>query len=242
MESQGWIKLHRKFITWEWYDDPITKSVFLDLLLTANFDTIKYHGTTILRGQTIIGYSKMAKRLGISVQNARTAIKRLKSTSEITSQVTTKGQVITVTNYEKYQLVEVPSNNQSNNQSNNHLTSNQQATNNSKEYKELKKEKKRKRGDLLAFGENKRVLLSSEEHRKLCQRFGSRAIARFIKDVERWKISKGKDYVDDYFGILTFVEFAKKRGEYAISSSDFMEEDFDSKDDFELKLLNLSKS
>lgn len=29
---QGWIKLHRRFVDWEWYSDIVTKTVFVDLL------------------------------------------------------------------------------------------------------------------------------------------------------------------------------------------------------------------
>ncbi len=140
----GWIKLQRKLLDWEWYDDPITKSVFLDLLITANFETTKYRGTEILRGQTVMGYEKMAHRLGISTQNARTAINHLKSTGELTSKVTSKGQVITLINYDKYQLTEVETNKQINNEANRQLTGNQQATNNSIRSKEIKEYKEDK--------------------------------------------------------------------------------------------------
>ena len=34
---EGYIKLYRKFIEWEWHDDPIVVSVFLHCLVLANY-------------------------------------------------------------------------------------------------------------------------------------------------------------------------------------------------------------
>lgn len=38
----GWIKLHRKLINWEWYQDTNVKVVFLHLLLIANHEDKKW--------------------------------------------------------------------------------------------------------------------------------------------------------------------------------------------------------
>ena len=50
---EGWIKLHRKILDWEWYDDINTKVLFLHLLLTANHEEQKWRGKIIERGQLI---------------------------------------------------------------------------------------------------------------------------------------------------------------------------------------------
>ena len=47
MENTGWIKLHRKFLKWEWYSDINTKSLFLHLLLTANHKDKQWQGITV---------------------------------------------------------------------------------------------------------------------------------------------------------------------------------------------------
>ena len=106
MASNGYIKLHRKLLDWGWYKDPNTKAVFLHLLLTANFTESEYMGVKIYPGQTVIGCKALAKALGMSEQNIRTALTHLKSTNEITIKVTNKFSVVTIVGWEKYQVDE----------------------------------------------------------------------------------------------------------------------------------------
>ena len=78
-------------------------------------------GETIPRGSFVTSLDSLAKELGLSVQEIRTALKHLISTGELTSKSTNKYSIITVVNYEMYQQV--------NKQPNSPLTGNQQATN-----------------------------------------------------------------------------------------------------------------
>ena len=100
----GFIKIHRKIILWEWYRDSCVKDTFLHLLLTANYENRKWMGITIKRGQVVISYKSLADDLGFTVQQVRTAIKKLKKTGEVTSKSTNKYTVVTLVNYETYQL------------------------------------------------------------------------------------------------------------------------------------------
>ena len=50
----GYIKLHRKMTEWEWYSDSNTKTVFLHLLLEANFKPTKYRGVELEAGQLVV--------------------------------------------------------------------------------------------------------------------------------------------------------------------------------------------
>lgn len=103
MEEQGWIHLFRKFINWEWYDCPNVKIVFLHCLLMANHKKGKWQGVTIKRGQFVSSYEKIATANGLSVQQVRTSIKKLKMTQEINTQTTNLYTLITVNNYDLYQ-------------------------------------------------------------------------------------------------------------------------------------------
>jgi len=123
----SWIKLFRKFREWGWYNDCHTKDVFLELILTANFEDKEWNGILIKRGQTIVGRKQLSNILGFSEQSVRTALSHLKSTSEITSKSYNKFSVITINNYDKYQEV-------TNNLTNNQPATNQQLTT-PKEYK-----------------------------------------------------------------------------------------------------------
>ena len=60
MENQGWIKFHRKFINWEWYDDINTSRLFIHCLLRANHQDKKWRGITIKMGQFVTSLSKLS--------------------------------------------------------------------------------------------------------------------------------------------------------------------------------------
>lgn len=137
---EGWIKIHRKFLTWQWWDKPEMTHLFLYILLRANHENGKWHDIDISRGQLITGLKSLSKETGLSIMTVRSCIKRLKLTSEITSKVTNKYRIITITNYESYQGLEKETNRLINRQSNKKLTSNQQATNNKQEGRECKEE------------------------------------------------------------------------------------------------------
>ena len=117
----GHIKIDRKILEWEWYSDINTCRLFIHLLLKANWKDGRFHGTEVPRGSLVTSYNSLAKQTGLSVQNVRTAIKHLILTGEITSKQQAKFTVITVKNYDKYQL--------DNRVTNNLLTENQQASN-----------------------------------------------------------------------------------------------------------------
>ena len=136
-ERGGWIKIHRKMLEWGWYSDPVTSRVFIHLLLLANFGEREFLGHKIMPGQAVITYGSVAKSLGLTVQNVRTALEHLESTHEINRQVTSKFQVITIEKWTLYQLDEGEGNRQ--------VTSNQQASNkqvtiNQQHYKKERKE------------------------------------------------------------------------------------------------------
>lgn len=127
----GWIKLHRQLIKWEWWDDHNTTRLFIYLLLEANHEDKKWQGVTVKRGQKITSYPKLSKNTGISIQSVRTSLNKLKSTGELTVKPQSKYTVISISNYDSYQ--------ENNTQINRRLTVNQQATNNKQEGKEVKK-------------------------------------------------------------------------------------------------------
>lgn len=101
--SIGFVKLHRKICTWEWYQDANTFRLFIHLLLNANHKSLKWQGNEVGRGQLITGLNSLNSQLGLSVQQIRTSLFKLKSTSEITVKTTNKFSIITLINYDSYQ-------------------------------------------------------------------------------------------------------------------------------------------
>lgn len=101
--SDGWVKLHRQMLNWEWYDDTNTKCLYLHCLLRANHSDTQWRGTEIKRGQFITSLESLSKELGLTVSQIRTSIKKLISTSELASKSQAKSRIITVVNYDQYQ-------------------------------------------------------------------------------------------------------------------------------------------
>ena len=98
-----WIKLHKKLLNWEWYSDINVTRLFIHLLLIANWQDGRFKGVEIPRGSLITGRKKLAKETGLSEQQIRTAIDKLKSTNEITTITTNTFTIISIQNYDIYQ-------------------------------------------------------------------------------------------------------------------------------------------
>ena len=125
----GWIKLHRRLLGWEWYDDHNTLRLFTHFLLTCNYEPETWRGKPIGVGQRIIGRKKLASESGLSEQQIRTCLRNLQSTNDITIKSTKEYSLITVVNWIEYQ--------ESNQQPN------QQTTSQTTTPKEVKKERKK---------------------------------------------------------------------------------------------------
>lgn len=99
----GHIKLHRSIFDWEWWDDINTFRLFMTILLLANWKDKRWHGKLIRRGSLWTSVPSLADKAGLSIQQTKTALNKLKSTGEITDRATREGRLITVANYELYQ-------------------------------------------------------------------------------------------------------------------------------------------
>jgi hypothetical protein len=129
--QQGWIKLHRQILEWEWYSDNNCFRLFLHLLLKANHKEKRFKGIELKVGSIVTSRDLLARETGLTSQQIRTALTKLISTNEITSVTSSQGTIIQIVSYEKYQ---VPTNEITNEQP----TSNQQSTTNNN----VKNEKK----------------------------------------------------------------------------------------------------
>ena len=86
----GHIKLYRKFLDWEWYQDINTKVLFIHMLMKANWKDGKFMGTTIPRGSFVSSIKNLASETGLTEREIRTGISHLKTTGEVTSKATNK--------------------------------------------------------------------------------------------------------------------------------------------------------
>lgn len=121
--QQGWIKIHRQLLEWEWYDDLNTFRLFIHLLLKANHKAKKYRGMELKAGSILTGRDLLSFETGLSVMQVRTSLTKLKTTNEITIKTNSQGTIIQLVNFTKYQLV-------TNDLTNKQPTSNQRVTTN----------------------------------------------------------------------------------------------------------------
>lgn len=144
---EGWIKIHRKILEWEWFSNSQMTHLFLYFLLKANYESGTYRGSVIKRGELVFGRKRVSIELNISEQSLRTALKRLKSTKEITTKSTKEYTVISICNYDDYNPLK--ENDQPRHQPSNQLTTNpttnQQLTTQLTTCKEVKKKEVKKK-------------------------------------------------------------------------------------------------
>jgi len=117
----GWIKIHRKFLDWEWFNKSEAVHLFLYMLIKANHKDGKWQGVDVKRGQFISSLGNISNATGLSIQVIRTNLKRLEKTSEIVVKSTSQFTIVTICKYECYQ--------QENEPTNKPLTNEQQTTN-----------------------------------------------------------------------------------------------------------------
>lgn len=112
MLEYGYIQLYRSILDWEWYHDMTTKSVFLHLLLTANYEPQKWRGMVVERGQRVFSRVRLAQELKISEKSLRVALEHLKKTGEVAIQSTPQYSIATIKNYDRYQIGASPAANE----------------------------------------------------------------------------------------------------------------------------------
>ena len=78
--ENSFIKLYRSLLDWEWWDDKNVTRLFLTMLLSANWQTKKWHGMTIEKGSVFTSIEHLSKKSGLTMQQTRTALNKLKST------------------------------------------------------------------------------------------------------------------------------------------------------------------
>lgn len=218
--------------------------MFLHLLITVNWTDKKWKGQEIKRGSIVSSYEKLATETGLSVMQVRTAIKKLRSTGEITSKSSNKNTVFIVNNYDLYQG--------SNKQNNEPVTSKEQTDNiqitTTKESKEVKKDinKTMCKADANALFErlwkaypNKRGKgqVSDAKKKKIAE-IGEeemqRAMARYIEELEQqtWKKTQNGstffnngyiDYLDENYEKPAVIAQKTKNNQF----HNFEERDYD---------------
>lgn len=146
--ANGWIKIHRSLLNWEWWEDLNTSRVWITILLSVNHEPKKWKGMTVNEGELVTSYAALAKKCGLSVRSVRTSIEHLKSTNEVTCDSTSQHTVIKVVKWAEFQEYETSTGTPSDTQADKRPTSDRQTTDKrpttNKNYKNEKNDKNEK--------------------------------------------------------------------------------------------------
>jgi hypothetical protein len=135
--ENGFIKVHRSMLSWEWYDSTEVVRLFLHLLLTANYEPKRWRGVDIERGQRVCSIATLSRETNLSARTVRTCLNKLISTGEVTKQSSPKHTVLSIKNYDLYQSA-------TNETTSPRQTSDKPPTNERQQRKKEKKDKKDK--------------------------------------------------------------------------------------------------
>lgn len=182
---EGWIKLHRSIVDWEWYDEPKVFCLFLHCLFKANHKDKQWRGQIIKRGTFVTSLQKLSDETKMSVQQVRTCLKKL--TSELTIKSTSQHTVIQVVKYNEYQ-------------DDNKQTTNKQQTDNN-QITTTKNDKNDNKNSILSFDDFWQMYDRRTGSKKKCQEKYSK-----ISEEDRQKI---KSHVPKYVSSTPDKQFRK---------------------------------
>lgn len=198
MNNQGWIKIHRKLLDWEWWDEPTTLWLFIKCLIYANHIDNKWKGIEIKKGSFITSYGNLAsKKAHISVQQVRTSLNRLKSTGEITIKTTNKYTIVTVCHWNTYQSDNTQNNKQITNKQ---QTNNKQITTNNNDKNDNNNKNEKKYPSLKSIDDF--TLQEVADKYKVSLSF----VRSKLDDMTNWLEAKGKKYKNYKSALMNWVK------------------------------------
>lgn len=211
--NNGFVKLPRTILDWEWYDHPDVSRVFFHLILKVNYAPAKWRGIDILVDEHITSINRLSIELALSEFKVRESLNKLKSTGYIEIYPTNKFTKLKLVK----SMLEVNENNfnqkQLKNETSNQPKSNQNQTttnNNNLEKKEIEERKEFFKNQIFKFSnqyskihldkfynywssENKqtgRQKFEDEKNWDLEQKLNSWIV--FDNNIERKKITKNR--------------------------------------------------
>lgn len=132
---EWFVQLHKKICDWEWYTDIPTCKLFFHILLKCNYKEAKWKWKVIKPWEFITSLEHLSLETGLTRQQVRTAINKLKSTWEITHYSTNEYTTLALNNWESYNTRDnIPITNEQQTNNKRITTTNK----NNKEYKENK--------------------------------------------------------------------------------------------------------
>ncbi len=159
----SFIKLDRKLLNWEWKDDPNMVALWIEILLQANYSESRWHGKVYEKGSFPTSLEKLSKATGLTVNQVRTCLNKLKSTNEITSETTNQGTKIIVVKWAEYQCLSADDNKQNNTPDHKPITN---------ESQHLKKERNKRIEEIPVYDPSKNKQMDQDMENELLKIMG----------------------------------------------------------------------
>ncbi len=96
----GFVKISGDLTSWAWINDSKTVYIYVRLLLGAAWCETDFRDVHLKRGQIAISQREFAEKCGVTYQELRTVLNRLRATQKITQTTTHKISVITLLEYD----------------------------------------------------------------------------------------------------------------------------------------------
>ena len=88
--NNGFVKLPRTILEWEWYDHPDVFRIYIHLLIKVNYAPARWRGMDILEGEHITSTAKLSTELNMSEFKVRESLSKLEKTGFLKKTTTNK--------------------------------------------------------------------------------------------------------------------------------------------------------
>lgn len=200
--EKGWVNLSRSISEKSWYSVSNDCAVFLHLFIDANFETRFFRGVEIKRGQLIRSLENLARETGLTKNQIRTSIKHLILAQEITQKTTHAGSLITLVNYDNYQVYEQKDHTGDHTEQPIQITHGSHA-----DHTERKNKKNLTKENKNIYGEYHHVELTEKDYSELTELFGDAERDEWIRELDEYIEQKGKKYTNH---LLTIKRWSRK--------------------------------
>ena len=103
MKTHGYISLHRQLLDWQFHNNPSMLTVWMHLLLLAEYEPTECDGVQLERGELLVSQLWLAEFVGISISQLRSCLKYLEETGCITRNITRHLTRIKILHFNDYQ-------------------------------------------------------------------------------------------------------------------------------------------
>ncbi len=88
--NNGFVKLPKTILEWEWYDHPDVFRIYIHLLIKVNYAPARWRGMDILEGEHITSTAKLSEELNMSEFKVRESLSKLEKTGFLKKTTTNK--------------------------------------------------------------------------------------------------------------------------------------------------------